>query len=334
MSSADAVIVAGAGSWGTALAIQLARNGHPTLLWGRDAVQIALMRKVRSNPQYLPGIEFPENLQPIDNLDEVMGSARYLLAVIPTGGMRAFFRQIKPVLAADTRVIWASKGIETGSGRLLHQVLGEELGLQQPHAVVSGPTFAKEVASNYPTAMTLAANNELLRNELAEVFHGGNMRLYTSTDIMGVELGGAVKNVLAIAAGISDGLGFGANARSALITRGLAEIMRLGDKMGACRETLMGLAGLGDLVLTCTDNQSRNRRFGLAIGAGKSQAQALEEIGQVVEGAKTAGVIVQVAENAGVDMPICHEVYKILYQGLPPKDAVKDLLGRRLKAEF
>lgn len=329
----EQIVVAGAGSWGTALAIQLARNGHRTSLWGRDAGQVAAMQAQGRNQQYLPDVSFPENLRSVDNLEKVMTRTRYLLAVIPTAGMRGFFRSIKPSLAADTRVIWASKGIETGTGQLLHQVLCEELG-DQPHAVVSGPTFALEVASNYPTAMTLAARDASLRDELADVFHGGNMRIYTSSDIVGVELGGAIKNVLAIAAGISDGLGFGANARSALITRGLAEIMRLGDKMGARKETLMGLAGLGDLVLTCTDDQSRNRRFGLAMGAGKTQEQALQEIGQVVEGAKTAGVIVQVAEREGVDMPICHEVYKILYQGLAPADAVKDLLGRRLKAEF
>ncbi len=328
------IAVYGAGSWGTALAIQLARLGKQVLLWGRDSQQLSDMAAQRANPFYLPGITFPDTLELQPSLEASVRSSRYHLVVVPTAGFRAFLSRIKPLLGSEDIVVWASKGIEVSAGKLLHEVVLEELGAQARYAVVSGPTFAREVASGLPTAMTLAASDADVADALLPLFHGGNMRVYRSDDIVGVELGGAIKNVLAIAAGISDGLGFGANARAALITRGLAEIVRLGEKMGARRETLMGLSGLGDLVLTCTDDQSRNRRFGLALGKGKSQQQSFDEIRQVVEGFKTAEVVVDVARRYAVEMPICQEVYRVLYEDLPPRQAVADLLNRSVKTEF
>lgn len=328
------ISVFGAGSWGTALAIQLARLGHKTLLWGRDSEKLAEMARLRSNPYFLPDIPFPDSLQLEPDLATAVRSSHVLLAVVPTGAMRGFLQDIREDIQEDARLIWACKGIERETGLLVHQIVNQELGGKVVKAIVSGPTFAKEVAQNSPTAMTLAAPSQAHCDELIKLFHGGNMRVYSSTDIIGVELGGAVKNVLAIAAGVSDGLGFGANARSALITRGLAEIMRLGDKLGARKETMMGLSGLGDLVLTSTDDLSRNRRFGLLIGSGKTQEEALVEIQQVVEGYKTAGVIVKVAEEAGVEMPICTQVYRILYEGVTPAKAVSELLSRSSRSEF
>ncbi len=328
------ISVYGAGSWGTALAIQLARCGHRVSLWGRETDQLEEMATQRVNRFYLPDAPFPDTLIVQPSLAQAVAASRHHLIVIPTAGVRGFLGTLKPMLGDGAGVVWASKGIETGTGKLLHEVVVEVLGDRIPYAVVSGPTFAREVAAGLPTAMTLAASIPEFAEALIPVFHGGNMRVYRSDDIVGVELGGAVKNVLAIAAGISDGLGFGANARAALITRGLAEIIRLGEKMGAQRETLMGLAGLGDLVLTCTDDQSRNRRYGLALGQGKSSEQAFDEIQQVVEGYKTASVVVDLARQQGVEMPICREVYRVLYENLPPRQAVSDLLSRSIKAEF
>jgi len=329
--SAKRVTVFGAGSWGTALAIQLARRGHDVQLWARDPLKVERMQSERCNHRYLPDALFPNSLKPIDTLKDGL-IADYWLIAVPSEAFGSLLGQLKQ---SDSRVplLWATKGFDRGTGRLLHHVIHDEFGEDHPYGIVSGPTFAVEVARGLPTAMTLATKVESLQTELAGLFHGDGMRIYTSDDVIGVELGGAVKNVLAIAAGISDGLGFGANARAALITRGLSEIMRLGKQLGAKPETLMGLSGLGDLVLTCTDDQSRNRRYGLALGKGQDLQQAKDEIGQVVEGATTAGVIMQVAQRAGVEMPICSEIYRILYKGLTPKAAVEDLLGRSLKAE-
>ncbi|MCL4107928.1 UNVERIFIED_CONTAM: hypothetical protein GTU68_016956 [Idotea baltica] len=256
------------------------------------------------------------------------------LIVVPSHGFRDLLKQIKPHLHKSHSIVWATKGLEVGSGKLLHEVLIEELGDETPYGLVSGPTFATEVAKGLPSAMTAAASTEELATRTAAAFQGGNYRVYSSTDVLGVELGGAIKNVLAIAAGISDGLGFGANARSAIITRGLAEIIRLANSMGAESETIMGLAGVGDLVLTCTDDQSRNRRLGLALGRGADLDEAIAEIGQAVEGAKSSHSISTLAKRADVEMPICEAVQKVLYDGLSPEQAVKELLGRELKSEF
>ena len=328
------ISVYGGGSWGTALAIHLARLGHSVHLWDRDPNHVAAMRRDRENRHYLPGIELPERLQPQDDLAAAAQASHYHLIVIPSEFFRGFLSRLQGELPEVFRLIWATKGIEQKTGQLLHEVVEEELGEETAYAIVSGPTFAAEVAREMPTAMAVAASEPALQQDVAALFHGLNLRMYTSDDIIGVELGGAIKNVLAIAAGISDGLQFGANARAALITRGLAEIIRLGEAMGANQGTLMGLAGLGDLVLTCTDDQSRNRRFGLALGQGKNADTAIEEIGQVVEGAVTARSVMKLMATHDVEMPICTLVYKILYEGLAPQSAVQALLNRSLKSEF
>jgi len=324
--------VIGAGSWGTALAILLAREGHQTQLWSRDAAQLDAMRSARRNVRYLPDASFPESLQVAADLAQALEGARDALIAVPSHAFRATLEGIRPYLAPHTRIAWATKGFEIESGLLPHQVVREVLGAT-PGAVLSGPTFAKEVGAGLPTAMTVASPDEHFAKELAQSLSGPNFRAYTQTDIMGVEVGGAVKNVIAIGSGIADGMGYGANTRVALITRGLAEMMRLGVKLGAQRETFMGLAGLGDLVLTCTDDQSRNRRFGMALGRGESKALAQSAIHQVVEGVAAARAVHHVAERLGVDMPICREIYGIMYENKPVGSAVQALMGREVRSE-
>lgn len=326
-------LVLGAGSWGTALAVLLARNGQPTTLWGRDAAQMAQMAASGCNQRYLPGIHLPSKLSVSHDLSAAAAAARDFLLVVPSHAFRATLEQIKPFLQPDSRLLWATKGFEPDSGMLLHQIAADVLGTQYPLAVISGPTFAAEVAKGLPTAVTIASPASDFAGELALRLRSASFRAYTSDDMTGVEVGGAVKNVLAIAAGISDGLGFGANARAALITRGLTEVMRLGVALGGQRETLMGLAGLGDLVLTCTDDQSRNRRFGLALGRGDELAAAQRSIGQVVEGASAAREARRLAQGNGIEMPITEQVYQVLYHGRPPREAVSLLLQRELKSE-
>lgn len=330
----DKISVYGAGSWGTALALQLARNGIEVLLWDFNPEHTALYERKRENVNYLPGISFPENLHCTDSIKAMVNHAQDQLIVIPSHGFRDLLKKLKPLLNESHSIFWATKGLEVGTGKLLHEVLLEELGDTIQYGLVSGPTFALEVAKGLPSAMTAAASTPELAKRIASAFQGGNYRVYTCDDVLGVELGGAIKNVLAIAAGISDGLGFGANARAAIITRGLAEIMRLATSMGARSETIMGLAGVGDLVLTCTDNQSRNRRLGLSLGQGKDVGEAIAEIGQAVEGAKSSHCIGLLAERASVEMPICEAVHKVIYKGLEPKQAVKELLAREIKSEF
>lgn len=326
-------LVIGAGSWGTALAALLARNGQPTCLWGRDARRMAQIAETRCNAAYLPDIALPEQLRVSADLASSLAWAKDVLIVVPSQIFRQMLRQILPHLNASARVAWATKGFESDSGALLHAVACEELGHQRPMAVLSGPTFAVEVAKGLPTALTVAANDEAFANELAARLHNDVFRAYTSSDIAGVEVGGAVKNVLAIAAGVSDGLGYGANARAALVTRGLTEVMRLGVALGGQRETFMGLAGLGDLVLTCTDNQSRNRRFGLALGQGEPLDTARSAIGQVVEGIHAAAEVKRLADGLGIEMPISEQVYHIVHGGRAPREAVSLLLHREQKPE-
>jgi glycerol-3-phosphate dehydrogenase (NAD(P)+) len=330
--SAEPMTVIGAGSWGTALAIQLAREGHPTQLWGRDGAQLDAMRRARRNVRYLPDAEFPGALQVADDLSRALESVRDALIAVPSHAFRATLESIKPFLGPDTRIAWATKGFEIATGLLPHQIAHEVMGAR-PGAVLSGPTFAKEVGLGLPTAMTVASNDERFAKELARSLSGPNFRAYTQTDIMGVEVGGAVKNVIAIGSGIADGMGFGANTRVALITRGLAEMMRLGVKLGAARETFMGLAGLGDLVLTCTDDQSRNRRFGMALGRGQSISHAADAIHQVVEGLPAARAVCAVAQRLTVDMPICQEVFRVTHEGKPIQAAVQALMGREMRSE-
>jgi len=286
------------------------------------------------NTRYLPGATFPPNLQAYPDLEACLDNVRDILVVVPSHGLRDTLTRIQPLLGPESRVCWATKGFELHSGKLPHQVAAEVLGSARPMAVLSGPTFAKEVAAGLPTAMTIAANNSAFAEELAKALSSDNFRAYTSDDIIGVEVGGAVKNVLAIGAGMSDGLGFGANTRIALITRGLVEMMRLGVALGAKQETFMGLACMGDLVLTCTDDLSRNRRMGLALASGMSIDAAKEEIQQVVEGVLAAEAVKEVADELGIEMPICHEVYRILYEGAAPREAVIALMSRELTPEF
>lgn len=326
-------VVLGAGSWGTALAIQLARVALPTLLWGRDPTHLAELQRDRRNARYLPDAPFPEQLRIEPDLKTALQASRDVIVAVPSHALRGMLQEIAPHLLPDARVAWATKGFEVSTGLLPHQVAREVLGENVPTAVISGPTFAKEVGAGLPTAMTIAASDAGYAAELAQRFSGQNFRAYTSTDITGVEVGGAIKNVMAIGAGISDGLGFGANTRIALIARGVVEMTRLGVALGAKKETFMGLAGLGDLVLTCTDNQSRNRRFGLALASGEKVDAAQKTIGQVVEGVLAANAVRTVAERAGVEMPICEQVYRVVYEGVAPKDAVKELMSRALKPE-
>jgi glycerol-3-phosphate dehydrogenase (NAD(P)+) len=331
-SSAAQIAILGAGSWGTALAIQFARAGHTTVLWGRDSVHVQAMAAERRNERYLPEALFPTSLRVEADLRMAL-QARDVLIAVPSHALRRSLEECEPHLRGDARVAWATKGFELTTGLLPHEVAGEVLGPKIPLAVISGPTFAKEVGAGLPTAMTIAANDPVFAKELAQSISAHNFRAYTSDDIIGVEVGGAVKNVLAIGAGISDGLGYGANTRIALIARGLAEMMRLGVALGAQKDTFMGLAGLGDLVLTCTDNLSRNRRFGLALAQGQSAASAQESIGQVVEGYFAAKALRSVASRENVEMPISEQIYRILHEGVSPEAATRELMSRTLKPE-
>jgi glycerol-3-phosphate dehydrogenase (NAD(P)+) len=324
--------VIGAGSWGTALAIQLSREGHRTTLWGRDAAQLSAMQAARRNVRYLPDAAFPDALRVESDLEAALSHAGDALVAVPSQAFRSTLATIRPHLRTAARVAWATKGFEQATGLLPHQVAQEVLG-DRPGAVLSGPTFAREVGAGLPTAMTVASRDESFAAQLARNLSGPGFRAYTQTDIMGVEVGGAVKNVIAIGAGIADGMGFGANTRVALITRGLAEMMRLGVKLGASRETFMGLAGLGDLVLTCTDDQSRNRQFGIALGRGIDSGAAAQGIKQVVEGALAARAVYEVAERLGVDMPICREIYLVMHADKPVRAAVAALMGREVRSE-
>ena len=323
----ETVAVLGAGSWGTALAIQLARNDLQVKLWGHDEDHIERLRELRENSDYLPGFVLADNIEPVADLATAVSNTPYLLVAIPSKGFRSLLQRLKPIIDADRILFWASKGFEIETGKLLHEVLIEELPLRH-YGVVSGPTFATEVARGTPAAIACAGNDPQSTATFAGLLRGHHFRAYTSEDIVGVELGGALKNVLAIAVGISDGLGFGANTRAALMTRGLSEIMHLGTSLGAERETLMGLAGLGDIILTCTDDQSRNRRFGLAIGKGRSISQAEIEVGQTVEGLRAAKAIYHKSKNLGLELPIMAEVYHVLYDNKNPQDAVRDLESR------
>lgn len=325
MTKIPTVAVLGAGSWGTALAIQLARSGANIKLWGRDSALLETMRSKRNNSRYLPEAEFPPSLRAEPDWDLAIADTDFILVSVPSHS----FRQVLQRLGGKAkRLAWATKGLELSTGLLPHQVVREVLPHCTEYAVLSGPTFATEVGQGLPTALTVAASNEAFAVDLANTLSTPPFRAYTSTDIIGVEVGGAVKNVLAIGAGLADGLGFGANARIALINRGLREMTRLGVAMGANSETFMGLAGMGDLVLTCTDNQSRNRRMGLALAAGKTVKQAEAEIQQVVEGVAAARAVHEKALGLGVELPIIEQLYRVVIEGVPATEAVKALLAR------
>lgn len=329
----DELVVLGAGSWGTALAIQFARAGCRTALWGRDTAQAKQMEAARVNERYLPDAPFPEQLQVGGDFAELVGGARDILISVPSHAFREMLEKIEFMLPLDGRICWATKGFEENTGKLPHQVAREVLGDKIPTAVLSGPTFAAEVGRGLPTAMSIGSKDTAYAGALATAISDETFRAYTTHDIVGVEVGGAVKNVLAIGAGICDGLGFGANTRVAMITRGIVEMSRLGMALGADQETFLGLAGVGDLMLTCTDNLSRNRRMGLAIASGKTIREAAQEIGQVVEGVRAAKAVWQVAQNLDIDMPIVTELYHVLYEDKAPQDALSALMNRSLKTE-
>jgi glycerol-3-phosphate dehydrogenase (NAD(P)+) len=328
------IAVLGSGSWGTALAIQFARAGNPTRLWGRDAAQLADMKSARCNRRYLPDAPFPALLEVSTSLDAALDGVSDVLVAVPSSAFRTLLAELAQRLTHDVRVAWATKGFERDTGLLPHQVAHEVLGSGYTMAVLSGPTFAREVGAGLPTAMVVASTDEAFAMRVAEDLASPGFRTYVSTDITGVEIGGAVKNVIAVGAGLSDGLGFGANMRVALITRGLAEMTRLGVAMGARERTFMGLAGLGDLVLTCTDDQSRNRRCGLALARGLSVDEAMREIGQVVEGYHAARLLRVVAARLGLDLPICEGISRILFDGANAGDVVRELMARPPQAEF
>ncbi len=327
----ERIAVFGSGAWGTALAILLARNGRSVWLWGRDPKKIAAYRDAGCNLDHLPEVAFPPGLSLSADLASVLRCSDDGLAVVPSQGFRPLLEAIA-THGGIRRLAWGTKGLEPGSRRLLHQVVARLLG-PIPAAVVSGPSFAAEVARGLPTAVTVASEDADFATELAAALHNDSFRAYTSRDVVGVEIGGAAKNVMAIAAGISDGLGFGANARAALITRGLAEIGRLGLALGGEMQTFMGLAGLGDLVLTCTDDQSRNRRLGLLLGQGADLETAQQRLGALTEGVEAAREIHALAEERGVEMPITEQVFRVLHEGEDPHEAVRRLLTRTLKPE-
>ena len=329
-----AITVLGAGSWGTALAAQMARNGHAVTLWGRDPRQIAELRESRINQRYLPGIPLPETLQYSDQLSASVECARLVLVVVPSHAFPETLAAIAPLSAHLVGVAWATKGFELGSGRFLHEVAASMLPVDMPLAVVTGPSFAKEVAQGLPTAVTVHSDDAGFARLTAECLHGSSFRAYTGSDMLGAELGGAMKNVLAVATGIADGMQLGLNARAGLITRGLNEMLRLNAALGGRTETLMGLAGLGDLVLTCTGDLSRNRRLGLALGRGESLDAAVQAIGQAVESIQTVDEVMRLAARAQLELPISGLVQGVLHQDITPHEGLRMLLAREQKPEY
>ena len=327
------ITVLGAGSWGTALAILLARNGHNTKLWGHQTDHIRVLEKTRRNDRYLPGIELPENLRVLSEIADAMEDSHIILIAVPSHAFNQTIQAIGPHVKPHCKIAWATKGIDPKSGYLLHRIANDNLPFPTSLAVISGPTFALEVANNLPTAITVASPQPDFARELADILHNPRFRVYTANDIIGVQIGGAVKNVLAIATGVADGLGFGANTRSALVTRGLTEMIRIGLAVGGEQDTFMGLTGLGDLILSCTDDQSRNRRFGLALGKGQGFDQAVNEIGQEIEGISAAREIHLLAEEHQIELPISEQVYEMIYENNSPEQAVNNLLSRTRKPE-
>ncbi len=328
------VAVLGAGSWGTALAAMIVQHGRVARLWGRDAATITAINARHENPRYLPGVVLPHALSASTDLAGVLAGCGLVLVAVPSEAFASTLRALAPLRPAGAGVAWATKGFEPGSGRFLHEVAAAALGADVPLAVVTGPSFAREVAAGLPTALTAHSDHPAFAQQVADVLHGPAFRVYTGNDMLGAELGGAMKNVLAVATGVADGMQLGLNARAGLITRGLNEMLRLNAAIGGRAETLMGLAGLGDLVLTCTGDLSRNRRLGLALGRGESVQAATRAIGQVVESVQTADEVMRLAERHGVELPISEAVRAVLHGTLTPAEALKQLLSREQKAEY
>ncbi len=329
------VAVLGAGAWGTALAIHLAKAGHAVTLWSHRSEQVSEMRSVNENSRYLSGVSFPEGLMLSDSLEQTLASVEAVLLVVPSDAFRGVLQLVAKYMPVDTlHVAWATKGFEPKSQYLLHQVALDVLGNKVGATVLSGPTFACEVAKGLPTAMVSASEKEGEAQYWADMFHFDAFRMYTQTDIVGVEVGGAYKNIIAIATGLSDGLSLGANARAALISRGMVEMMRFAQALGAQPETLMGLSGLGDLVLTCTDDLSRNRRFGKQLAeTSQTTQEIMSDLGQVVEGVKAVKIVRIMARKMQLDLPIMEQVFQITSEGVSPKKAVFALLARSGKRE-
>lgn len=327
------VSVLGAGAWGTAVAMALAQR-HDVLLWGRNAAALQAMAAARENT-YLPGYPFPDRLQVASDFDAALAHVAepgsLLIAACPVAGLRPLLQSLKG--RSIPNVVWLCKGFEYDTGLLPHQIVREVLGDAVPGGALSGPSFAQEVAKGLPCALTIASESAELRASVVETAHGGNMRVYSSEDLVGVEVGGAVKNILAIATGAADGLGLGLNARAALITRGLAEITRLGVALGGQTETFMGLTGMGDLILTCTGDLSRNRRVGLGLAQGKPLDQIVQELGHVAEGVPCAKAVRELSAKLGVEMPITNAVAGVLFDGDQPQAMVARLLSRDPKGE-
>ena len=334
MATPTRLAVLGAGSWATALAALTARHGHPTVLWGRDAAATAAIDADHENVRYLPGVKLPGALRATGDLRAALDGATLVLVVVPSHAFAETLHALAPHRPAGAGVAWATKGFEPGSGRFLHEVARESLGDDVPLAVVTGPSFAREVAAGLPTALTVHADPPAFAKQVADVLHGPSFRAYTGDDMLGAELGGAMKNVLAVATGVADGMQLGLNARAGLITRGLNEMLRLNHAIGGRAETLMGLAGLGDLVLTCTGDLSRNRRLGLALGRGQSLEDAVREIGQVVESVQTADEVMRLSERHGVELPITAKVHAALHGRITPAEGLRQLLSRGQKAEY
>jgi glycerol-3-phosphate dehydrogenase (NAD(P)+) len=331
---AQRVAVLGAGSWGTALAALIARHGHSPVLWGRDPQVAAAISASHENPRYLPGIALPQALTATTDLAAALAGADLVLVVVPSHAFAETLHALAPHRPASAGVAWATKGFEPGSGRFLHEVAADVLGPGVPLAVVTGPSFAREVAQGLPTALTVHSDDAGFARLVSAALHGPAFRAYTGEDMVGAELGGAMKNVLAVATGVADGMQLGLNARAGLITRGLNEMLRLNHAIGGKAETLMGLAGLGDLVLTCTGDLSRNRRLGLALGRGESIESAVREIGQVVESVQTADEVMRQAERHGIELPISSAVREVLHGRITPADGLRQLLARERKPEY
>jgi glycerol-3-phosphate dehydrogenase (NAD(P)+) len=325
--------VLGGGSWGTALAVHLARAGHGVRLWARDRAFVEEVAATRVNERYLPGVPLPNGLEPTDRLDIALDGARFVVLAIPSHGLRTVVRNAMPHTADGAVMVSTAKGLETETLERMSQVIADETAGRCPIVVLSGPSFAAEVARGLPTAVLAASENDAAATAVQEHFRGPGLRLYQTDDVVGVEIGGALKNVIAIAAGVVEGLGVGHNALAALITRGLAEISRVACAEGGKRETLAGLSGLGDLVLTCTGDLSRNRRVGIELGRGRSLDEILASMRMVAEGVRTTGAALALGARHGIELPIAAQMKEVLDGRTVPADAIKTLMGRRQRAE-
>lgn len=326
------ITVIGAGAFGTALAIQFARQDSDTLLWGRNSEALAEMQKQRVNQRYLPDCRFPDKLTAEPDFATAVKASDQLVMATPSHTLGDMLQRLQPLLRGNQGIACACKGLQTDTGHLPHQVMAATLGNAYPFAMISGPTFAKELGRGLPTAVTVGSSNAEFAQRIAQALHGGGFRAYTSNDVIGVEIGGATKNVIAIGVGIADGLNLGANTRAALITRGLSELVRLASPLGARAETLMGLSGLGDLVLTCTDDQSRNRRMGLMLGRGHSVAESVAEIG-TVEGVRAAPEVLRLALKNQIETPLIEQVTQVLAGQTTAIEAARTLAQRPIKPE-